>query len=513
MQTAHLTEQYQGDVLKKWAPVINGGASKIKDRRTLLNTALVMESTEAASASQTRQQRLNEAWTTGSMSAGPGAVSGSTPIGGGALGATDDLGIGDSRIPSVIVPMLRRVFPALIAHETMSVQPMATSISRAYALRLLYGDNAGGVTAPGTGIEAGYNTLVPGHSGNAGAEDRSGNYNIEDLDADGDKISGIDTTGDGAEDLLTTDEVAFGRPLDATAAAGLNDQTFLSSYQGTNDFTGQGAALGASEYWTVGTDMPMLAMKIVSGVVEAKTRKLAATWSNEVAEDMLNMQGIDINAEMVNGLSNQVGQDIDRQCLTEMNSAAIAGKLGRTKSVWNAALSDGRNQNERIGTLFTQVLLAARKIAINTRVGAGNFAIADNTVTSLLERVGEFGLDGSAAGIDGKAGISRAGTLRQGKIKLFTDTFGGDFINGRGYVMLGYKGTDKYDSGIAYCPYVPIELTSIAAAHDDFNPRVGVRTRYGMLDSLQGASNYYHYVMVEGLNDSTAGDDGRTFLF
>jgi hypothetical protein len=242
------------------------------------------------------------------------------------------------------------------------------------------------------------------------------------------------------------------------------------------------------------------------GTVTARSRKLAAAFSLEIAEDMMAMQGVNVDDEMVNIISYEIQQEIDRQLLSEMVKAAI---VGNKKSVWSPVSADGRNQLERIGTLYTHVLDKANQIAITTRRGPATFAIADPKTCSVLERLQDFTLDQAPTQVQtGTVGIAKVGVMRNGAITLYRDTFAMG-----NYILLGYKGPTPYDSGIIYCPYIPVQLMR-ATAQENFSPRLGVRTRYGLMNHLFGAENYYHMIKVDGLTSTLlAADGGRVFTY
>jgi hypothetical protein len=474
MMNQSLSSDYQEQVLARWDKVLESG-KPIKSEAARVATALVLENTQREFQ---KKGMLNEAVL--GMGAGPGNTATgayNAPAGGGALGSTTDYGVCDSRIPTIVVPTLRRIFPELVAHDLVGVQPMGGPVGFAYALRFQYGVNGqGGVDGAAQGTEMGYNTVDGQFTGASGLVelDESGNYCQP--------VPGLGTTS------LTGDAWA------AFAGAG----NALSN--------GQGAGMQDAEWWAIGDDMPTTQFRLEKGVVEAKTRKLAAHWSLELAEDMMNMHGVDVDAEMVNVMSYEVQAEIDRQILGEMVKAAIVG--GKV-SDWSPVSADGRHQMERIGTIYTETLVKSQAIAIATRRGPATFAVASPTVVALLERLGDFTSDtASVEAQHASVGISKVGQMRNGGIGLYRDTFaGGD------YILLGYKGPTAYDSGIVYCPYIPLQLNS-ATGQEDFSPRVGVRTRYGVLANLFGSANYYHFIKIGGLQGSALAADGsRVFLY
>jgi hypothetical protein len=479
----HLKPDYQQSVVQKWGKVLDSGDS-IQTDTTRVATALVLENT------QREFDRLTEAYngtagTAFSSWGGQGAQAGTnlSPNGGGALGTAFNYGPNDSRIPNIVIPTIRRIFPELVAHDLVGVQPMAGPVGFAFALRFQYGVNDQGIegSTRRQGTEMGYNT--------------------------------IDSTFTGASGMVELDETAnYARGgTSDLPGVGATTQTnaYWQAFAGASNplANGLGAPLSTSEWQQIGEDMPMSQFRMEKGVVDAKSRKLAALWSPELQEDMANMHGLNVDSEMVNVMSYEIKAEIDRQLLGEMVKSAIVGGTNHL-SEWSPVSADGRNQLERIGTIYTQVLVKSQQIAIQTRRGHATFAVASPTVVALLERLGDFMLDTAPVKVSGASvGIAKVGVMRNGGITLYRDTFaGGD------YVLLGYKGPTAYDSGIIYCPYIPLQLQR-AVGPNDFSQRTGIRTRYGVLSNMFGSANYYHMMRITGLqNAALAADGGRIFI-
>lgn len=490
-----LTPDYQERVQRKWKDVIAAGGD-IKDRNIALTTALVLENTqrefERPKASMMTESYGGIIASNGGMGAGPGPGNG-----GGVLGTNHDFTdyTKDSRMPNIIIPTLRRIFPELIAHNVVGVQPMNGPVGFAFALRAKYGANGKG-NINNENNEIGYNLIDSAFSGDAGleSEDNSGLYAETGLETNP-GLGPLDPADDG--DPATTDQVS-----DYWRA--------FSGKEVVNDNSGRGATLADSEWWKIGEDMPMTKFSLEKGTVEAKSRKLGAHWSLELEEDMMNMHGVSANNEMVDIMSYEIQAEIDRQLIGEMVKSALNGEAGKHYSNWTPETADGRNQIERIGTLYTQVLIKGQQIAINSRRGPANFAFADTTTCSLLERLGDFTVDSEGdkvQPIKSTVGITKAGSIRHGAVALYRDTFAGG-----NYALLGYKGPTPYDSGVIYCPYIPVQMMQ-AQGTQDFSPRMGLRTRYGVLNNLFGAANFYHMMKIEGLTGSVAADGGRVFTF
>lgn len=455
----NLSADYQEKCLKKWMPILNEGG-KITDEYTAIATALVLENTHQ---DYKDHGLIKENYSVAGMGA---QVAGTQ--GGGALGTAFDYGPNDARIPTIVIPTVRRVFPDLLAHKVVGVQPMNGPVGFAFAFRALYGTNGQFQTAGdhnfAENTEIGYNNLDSTFTG----------------------ASGNSTTG-------SMWAAYAGNP------GGLYGNSVYAD--------GQGAGLSTSEWAKIGTDMPMAKFRMEKGVVVATERKMAAHWSLELAEDMQKMHGLNVDNEMVNIISYELQAEMDRQLLTEMVKSAIVG--GKT-STWTPVSADGRNQMERIGTLYTQILDKRQEVAVRTRRGPANFAIVSPKVAALIERFQDFknwsGEDTSKVDTN-QIGVSEVGTLRGG-MKVYRDTFAAG-----NYILLGYKGPNPYDSGIIYCPYIPVQLMR-AVNPTDFSPVLGARTRYGILNHLFGSDNFYHFMKISDLTSTVlSSENSRVFTY
>ena len=479
----HLTPGYQDAVVERWNPVLEAGEDKMTEQ-VKLATALVLENTQRDFDKDTT---LMESYGggMGGQSSVPGGTGGGafgTYSGGASYGGSGN----DARMPTIVIPTVRRIFPELLAHSVVGVQPMNGPVGFAFALRARYGANGGlGVASVPEGTELGYNMIDSTFTGTTGNADTS------------------------------TTQIPTGDPHETSLSywQSFAGATQPNPYAGTNTYgeDGKASSLAESEWLKIDQDMPTAKLTMEKGIIEARARKLAAHWSLELAEDMMNMHGVNVDAEMVNIISYEIQAEIDRQLLAEMVKGALDVKNSGANaqvSTWSPVSADGRNQLERIGTLYTHILDRANRIAITTRRGAANFAISSPRVCALIERLQTFTFDQAGGNkVDtNNVGVSKVGTLRNGAITLWRDTFaGGD------YVLLGYKGTNQYDSGIIYCPYIPLQLLR-AVGPQDFTPRIGVRTRYGLLNHLFGANLYYSFIKVDGLVDAAlAADGGRVF--
>ena len=468
-----LPENYAIKCVNRWRPLLESSDifGDIDSEHKLKNTAMVLENTMhefEIKAGAGGSKKLME-----SVSATTGGGVGSTSVFASTDGYAD--ANADTRLPNVVIPAIRRAFPNLIAHDIVGVQPMAGPIGFAFAIRALYGPNGKGDISEGA--ELGYNFVDSAHSG------ATGSYSP----ASGDASSAwLAFTGDGT----------------GTTASGDTTPVTLNS-------AGDGAGTADAEWWKFNTTMPMVSFKMLKATITAKTRKLGANWSQELEEDMRAMQGLDVRAEFVNMVSYELQQEIDRQILGNIVKASLEAN---NVSTWTPVTADGRNQQERIATLYTEMIRRSNDIAVKSRRGAGNFAFASPSVCSLFAStafnpLSVVGLKADAKGLLTQNGVSKVGTFMNNGITLYRDTFAqGD------YLTLGYKGQSPYDSGVIYCPYIPMQLKEVIGT-DDLNPRMMVRTRYGMTENLLASGNYYHTVSVQGLNSVLAGDDSGTRKF
>jgi len=474
---------YQEKVLSRWSKLIDASGNCDTESKKI-TTALVLESTYSDMCDH---GLITESFTSSSDALGAGD---STADGGGAMGSAYIYPSGaetDARIPNIVIPTLTRVFPDLIAHNIVGIQPMDGPVGIAFALRRKYGKNRAAVADSTTnqGNEIGYDSIDAAFTGATGLTD-------------------VDNSGDYSS---TSDAGSI------TTGAG----TFWNLF--SSNTGGYGMSTETGEWLRINEDWPTAEFSLEKGAIEARTRKLAATFSLELQEDLMKMHGIDIDSESVRMMQWDIKAEIDRQLLGEIIKATIsANGSGNTDSThcttWDATYADGRNQIERIGTLYTHILLRSQQIAINTRRGSANWCVASPTVCGLMERLRDYtgfnsaNTGGSGVSTNVAGGVASVGTLREGSISLYRDTFAaGD------YVLLGYKGATEWDTGIVYCPYIPVQVARAAGDGNDFNPRIGLRTRYGIMNNLYGAGDYSQMIKIDNLSTDLNGDTAGSQVF
>ena len=559
--------QNQEQIFNKWSALINC-KDDITSDVVKMSTAIVLENAQEKIDEQYRTKHgrgllLEDAGISNAPTFGPDTAATSY-----ANTARDGSGVGDARVPSIVIPMIRRIYPQLLAHKLVGVQPMQGPIGMAFAFRAKYGRFGRGPNS--FGKEIGYLNVNPSFTGKAQFANKYNNkiYDAQsngdaadDFGNDGDTNNPTDEFGeypqigpksqdqgtvnlvqvseqniDILQSLMPKDEegnptvtLKVGQVINlAKPSATIDPQDtapesetpadFLRCFLGNNGVSqyggntfsafGDGADVSDAENWAVGRDMPEAGFEILKATVIAKTRKLGVQITRETEEDMKAMQGLNAQQEISELISYEIAQEIDRQLLGEIIQATIRAGNAR---MWDPAVADGRNQNERTNTLYTSILQASASIAVKSRRGAANWCVASPGAAALLESnifnpLGVSGGLGNAnafgKSIDNNIGVVEIGALRNGTIKLYRDS-----LAGGEYVLLGFKGQQIYDAGIIYLPYIPLELNQ---ALDPFtmNPITAARTRYGITTNLFGAGQFYAMIGLKNLSapmDRTAG--------
>ena len=410
-------------LVEKWAPVLNeDAAGKIENASKRAVTAVVLENTEKALR---EQGMLNE-------TAANAAAAGTVASGGAA----------DNWNP-ILISLVRRAMPNLMAYDICGVQPMSGPTGLIFAMKSKYKTTKAGAV---TGDEALFNEPLVNYSGDSsttsgGSEGPSGLAGVSDTDGAGSIVdsgsSYVPVTGDA---YTTTEAEALGSTGESFAEMG---------------FT------------------------IEKATVTAKSRALKAEYTLELAQDLKAIHGLDAETELANILSTEILAEINREVVRTINSQAKIGARQAnvtTKGIFNLSSdADGRWSAEKFKGLGVQLDREANTIAKETRRGKGNFIVCSSDVATALAASGM--LDYSPAlstnlNVD-DTGNTFAGVMN-GRIRVYIDPYATtDYIN------VGYKGTNPYDAGLFYCPYVPLTMVR-AVGENDFQPRIGFKTRYGM---------------------------------
>ena len=479
---------YQKKLLKRWAPILEKGAAiESVDQKLVL--AQVLENTRREF---TKKGLFTEAAPTAvgnTIDNRAGAAYNQPVAGNGVMTANDYI------LPNVVMPMLRRIFPTLMAHELVGVQAMTGPTGLVMALRAV-AQNPERVGLP-KGYEFGY--------GERGRTNQSV------------------FTGEGRAYLDSTEAAAAqgiqnafykNDPSMADIGSFLNGPTGMAGH-GVPTGRGEGYATNggyAKEgdptfgHWRNNT-YPQATIRFEKRIVAAETRKLGSEWTPEDAEDLEAQQGLDLETEMTNLISYQIGAEIDQQIKESMLYAAW-----KESKVLDVSKLDGLDQMGRIAAMLTFVTREANEISIKTRRGAGNFVLASTTVCSCLQQLGTSKLvsDGKtlpSVPASAIGAMTKEGLINDGRQLLVrdTNTFGS-------YALVGYKGTHAGDAGIIYCPYIPVTLYKAIKPENGLSV-IGARTRFGLVDNPYDAANYYSLIKFTGFDKGyTLGTDKRTFF-
>jgi len=481
----HINKDYAQQLVEKWTPVLDFKSDKVAEitnETTRLNTAILLENQE--------KWCLRE----GSNSAASGGVFGAHQGTAGTFSG-DNYATGDARLPKVLIPMIRRTFPELITNEIVGVQPMTGPVGLAFAMRYKYEDSALGYSANGDGRSdqagsLGGNTAISQGANGKGKELGYNYLNTAFTGASSTALTGNDVWSNVAED------------------AGVG--AFMSHFE-------------------LSSKIPQITVSFEKTAVEALTRRLAAKWSVELEQDLKNMNGIDIDAELTNAMSYEIQAEIDREMIARMIQVCLNAGAGVGYSTWSAISADGRWSGERARDFYNRIVVEANRVAIRNRRGAANFIIATPRICAILETLPQFTWMPVNGNVNTQpVGIAKVGSVG-GRFQIYRDTrteaqinpgytannAGGGYSPSRtkpvDYALLGYKGSEYYDSGIVYCPYIPV-MVQRTIGPNDFSPRVGLLTRYGVVDHIFGASLYYHLVICTGLGQSFVPGQAATYL-
>ena len=481
MQNLHINHNVAEALVEKWTPVLDYTSDKvsaISNDNTRLNTAILLENQE--------KWCLNEA----NIAAGTGSVfsNGTANLNafGGAVPNSDTYAQGDARLPKVLIPMIRRTFPELITNEIVGVQPMTGPVGLAFAMRYKY-------------------DATP---------------------------LGNSTSGDGRTDLslggaqATSNNKEIGYNYLNTAFTGTSSAALSGGTEWTGLVENSGVAALLSQF-ELSSNIPQMTVSFEKTAVEAGTRRLAAKWSVELEQDLKNMNGIDIDAELTNAMSYEIQAEIDREMIARMIQTCLNAGAGVGYSTWSAISADGRWSGERARDFYNRIVVEANRVAIRNRRGAANFIIGTPRICAILETLPNFTWQPVTGSVNTTpVGIAKVGAVG-GRFQVYRDTRTEAELNAGynpassqyaaprtkpvDYALLGYKGPEYYDTGIVYCPYIPV-MVQRTIGPNDFSPRVGLLTRYGVVDHIFGANLYYHLVICTGLGQSFTPGSAAIYL-
>jgi hypothetical protein len=440
------------EIQKKWAPVLeHTDLAPIKDAHRRSVTAQLLENTQ-------RELRVSGAHQSFSILAEDAPTNSM-----GASSSDASTGSIDTFDP-VLISLVRRAMPNLIAYDIAGVQPMTGPTGLIFAMRARYSNQ--------TGTETFYNEV---------------NTSFSSL------VSGANTLGQKHVGTL---------PAASNNAA-----------NGAYNF-GSGMATANAEALGTGSNPAFaeMAFSIEKVTVTAKSRALKAEYSMELAQDLKAVHGLDAETELSNILSAEILAEINREVVRTVN---VTAKQGAQDNVTTAGIfdldtdSNGRWSVEKFKGLMFQLEREANQIAKETRRGKGNILICSSDVASALQMAGVLdyapALNSNNLNVD-DTGNTFAGVLN-GRLRVYIDPY----AIGGNYAVVGYKGSSAFDAGLFYCPYVPLQMVR-AVDPDSFQPKIGFKTRYGMVANpfaqgetagvgalVKDSNVYYRRILVNNL--------------
>lgn len=327
------------------------------------------------------------------------------------VGATSSSNV--ATLNRVILPVIRRVMPTVIANEIIGVQPMTGPVGQIHTLRVMYADNAAG-QGTGTGATAGEEALSP--------------FKI------------------------------------ATA------------------YSGSAAGRATTTATLEGVPGNRISVQLLKQVVEAKTRKLSARWTFEAAQDAQAMHGLDVEAEIMAALAQEITVEIDQEILGSLRSLAATEFTYDQSAVSGTATFVG-DEHAALAVLINR---AANLIAQRTRRGAGNWAVVSPAALTVLQSATTSAFARTTEGtFEAPTNTKFVGTLN-GAMRVFIDSYASDTTP----VLVGYKGTSESDAAAYYAPYIPLMSSGVVLDPNTFEPVVGFMTRYGYAELTNTASSF-----------------------
>ena len=470
-------------LMEKWSPVLDHGDA-ISDPHKRAVTAQLLENQAVALAEE--KAFLSETPTVNTLSnTTPGAGQYTAGFSADATDAGPVAGF-----DPVLVSLIRRSMPNLMAYDICGVQPMNGPTGLIFAMRSRYNDQFGD--------EAFYNEADTAFSGSFER---------------GDGSIGIGSTGYVAGS--DNESVGFGTTAQTPVPQGSRPD-ILNPTPGDQVTYNVGRGMGTENAEALGDEIAFREMgfSIEKLTVTAKSRALKAHYSMELAQDLKAIHGLNAEAELANILSSEILAEINREVIRTVYKTAVPGAQANVaqQGVFDLDVdSNGRWSVEKFKGLIFQIERDANAIAQQTRRGKGNLIVCSADVASALTMAGV--LDYTPA-LNANLNVDDTGNLfagvLQGKYKVYIDPYSSN-VSSQQYYVAGYKGTSPYDAGLFYCPYVPLQMVR-AVGQDSFQPRIGFKTRYGMianpfaegaeqgLGRLRANSNvYYRRVTVKNL--------------
>lgn len=413
----------------------------------------------------------------------------------------------------ISIPLVRRIYPQLIANKIVSVQPLLGPTGLVYYMRFRYSSNKGATR--GADLQSGY----PSDDAVSMQQLASGDANVDIYYTHQFVQNEVGSSHPGgANNLVATYAPLEHTPVLAGTLTGtVYDgataiQTFVVSSSGTFTFTDIGApaikaqAAGSSVDLTTGeitvqwngggdpgdnhivvsyeynmeanSDMPEVNLVVESEEIAAKTRKLKAVWSYEAQQDLRSQHNLDAEAELTAVLAQEINLEIDREVLTDLRNNA------GTIAVWDYNTALGDTIKEKYESLYVKVVEVSNVVHRKTLRGGCNWLVTSPEVASIFETATAGFAPAPSDTFTSSLGVQYVGTVNN-RWRLYKDP-----MFQQGQILMGFKGDSYMDSGYFYCPYVPLTQTPTVLDPDSFTPRKGILTRYGKKLLREGAKFY-----------------------
>lgn len=419
--------------------------------------------------------------------------------------ATDTSDI--AQFKRISIPLVRRIYPQLIANKVVSVQPLLGPTGLVYYMRFRYSTNKGATRG------ADNNSGFPGDDANSLMQRASGDANLDMFYSHQFIQNETSSTDAGADALSEFAPVEHTPVIAGTMTGSIYDgttlvQTFVVSEAGTFTFTDVGApapkvtaatlnvttgaitmtwnaAPGANhivvnyEYnMECNQDLPEINLVVESEEIAAKTRKLKAVWSYEAQQDLRSQHNLDAEAELTAVLAQEINLEIDREVLTDLRNNA------GTVASWDFNTALGDTIKEKYESLYIKVVEVSAVVHRKTLRGGCNWIVTSPEVASIFETATAGFAPSPSETFTSSLGIQYVGTVNS-RWRLYKDP-----LFPQGQLLMGYKGDSYMDSGYFYCPYVPLTQTPVVLDPESFCPRKGILTRYGKKLLREGAKFY-----------------------
>ena len=410
-----MTQSNYQQLVEKWGPILEHSSfAPITDQHKKSVTATILENTEKA---------LMESGDTSASMTGLLSETHANDAGTGGFGSASTATGPTAGYDPVLISLVRRAMPNLIAYDIAGVQPMTGPTGLIFAMRSTQTSQAG--------TEAFYNEATTSFSGTG---------------------SHVGQTGTVPANTSVFDS---GAGMDTAAAEALGDGN--------------------------GTNFAEMAFSIEKVTVAAKSRALKAEYTTELAQDLKAVHGLDAETELANILQSEILVEINRELVRTIYTNAKPGATATaTAGTFDLDVdANGRWSVEKFKGLMFQIEQEANAIAKGTRRGKGNMVICSSDVASALQMAGVLdytpALNSNSLSVD-DTGNTFAGVLN-GRYKVYIDPYAGS-----NYMVVGYKGSSSFDAGLFYCPYVPLQMVR-AVGENSFQPKIGFKTRYGMVSN------------------------------